>query len=517
MHAPAGLLFLLTAGLLAAADSHSADTRTRPTLDTAKLDRTLNEVLADWPAPGAAIAVVIDGEVVFQKGYGLRRLDAADPVTPRSLFAIGSNTKAFTAALLGTLVDEGRLHWDDPVIDHLPAFRLADPYLTRQVTVRDLLTHRTGLPKYGGDHLWIGGLLSRDEILRRLRYLQPSAGLREKVQYNNLLWMVAGEIYHGITGESWADGVRRRLFEPLKMRDSVALVGELDASADIAWPHEHIDGELVALDFENIDVIAAAGSVLSSAADMTRWLAMHLADGMSGDRRVLAAGTVRDLHEFVMPAPLDDEIEILSGGRWFGYGLGWRVFDYKHHRVLRHGGSITGMKAQVGLVPDRKAGIVVLTNYAPGNLREALLMTVLDHLLGGEPADWSTRLLALDAAAADERRRELDAMRAARVAGTAPGLPLAQYGGHYFSELSGSASVEAVGDELRFFYNDRHQGTMTHWHYDVFRVVWDEPLYDAPRVTLARFGLGADGRVERLDIRLYSDAVTFLRSPPQAP
>lgn len=503
--------FVLAAAAATIPVTCPADT---PPFDVDRLDTKLAEVLDEWPAPGAAIAVVYRGELVFAKGYGVKRIGEPDPVTPDSLFAIGSNTKAFTAALLGTLVDEGRLRWDDPVIDHLPKFRLADPFLTHAVSVRDLLTHQTGLPKYGGDHLWIGGDVSRRDILDRLRYLKPATGLRQKVQYNNLMWMVAGEVYRAISGERWADGVRARLFEPLGMRNSLALVGDLDieAGADVAWPHEERNGSLESLDYENIDVIAAAGSILSSATDMTRWLAMHLDDGELDGVRILSADTVSEMHAVSTNAALDDEIEILSDADWFGYGLGWRVFEYKQQRILRHGGSITGMKAQVGMIPALDVGIVALANFAPGNLREALLMTVLDEVLGGERIDWSARFAQIDREAREKARESETRLLETRVSGTQPSRPLADYAGTYFSFLSGDTDIGITDAGLRFQYNQRHSGLLRHWHYDVFRIQWDEPLYDAPRTALIRFDAGIEGGIESLTLQLYSDTVTFGRT-----
>ena len=490
----------------------AGDTGEALPLDVDRLNARLRTILDAWPAPGAAITVVHRGSLVFAKGYGVKRIGEPARVTPDSLFAIGSNTKAFTAALLGTLVDEGRLHWDDPVVDHLPEFRLSDPFLTQAVSVRDLLTHRTGLPKYGGDHLWIGGGLGREDILYRLRYLEPTAGLREQVQYNNLMWMVAGEVYRTVSGEPWADGVRSRLFLPLGMRNSLALVGDLDPAADIAWPHEYRNDSLESLDYENIDVIAAAGSILSSATDMARWLAMHLGKGELDGVRVLSEDTVLAMHALSANAALDDEIEVLTEADWFGYGLGWRMFEYKQQRILRHGGSITGMKAQVGMIPALDIGIVALSNFAPGNLREALLMTVLDEVLGGKRVDWSARFAELDREAREQARAAESRLLASRIAGTKPSFPLVDYAGSYLNPLSGDAGIRSTDAGLRFHYNERHTGLLRHWHYDVFRIQWDQPLYDAPKTALIRFNAGFNGNIESLTIKLYSDTVTFERS-----
>jgi CubicO group peptidase (beta-lactamase class C family) len=311
------------------------------------LDAYVAGTMRDWQVPGLAIGVVKDDVLVFAKGYGVRELGKTAQVDELTLFAVASNSKAFTAALLGILVAEGKLGWDDRVTDHLRNFQLYDPFVTRDIRVRDLLTHRSGLPEFGGDHLWIGDARSSDDILRRLRYLQPSAPFRAKYQYQNLMFLAAGQIIPALTGESWNQTLENRIFKPLGMTDSFATAEERESKENVATPHEIVEGKLVPIAYDNVDNVAPAGAINSNVVEMAQWMRLNLAGGVYDGKEILPSRVVREMQSIHMSMPLSDVDREIIGIKFQGYGLGWRMFDYRGHKVVSHGGGLSGMISRI--------------------------------------------------------------------------------------------------------------------------------------------------------------------------
>ena len=463
------------------------------------LDAAVERALQDWEMPGLALAIVKDDAVVLSKGYGVRELGQPTPVDERTVFAIGSVTKAFTAAALGMLVDEGKLNWDDPVTEHLPAFQLYDPYVTREITLRDLLTHRSGLPR--GDLIWIGSDFDRAEILRRLRYLPPRWSFRSHYGYQNILYLAAGQVVAAVTGQSWDEFVRERIFAPLGMTNSSTSVTALADAANVATPHADVDGRIRPVPYRNIDCIAPAGAINSNVADMTQWIRMLLADGRYGGNRLLSADTMTELFTpqtvMGMEAP-----EIRAYGRqlrglthFAAYGLGWILYDYRGRMVASHTGAIDGMRAALSLVPEERLGVIVLTNLNFENLAPALMFKVLDAYLGVLPWDSLAKWLS-EARAADERAEQKWAAREKeRASDTTPALPLAQYAGVYEDAYCGRMTVTHEDGALVMRYGRGHGGDLTHWHYDTFLVTWRQRHLDR---SFATFALNSKGVVETL-------------------
>lgn len=483
-------------------------------IDLQALDRYIEQARRDWQIPGLAIAIVENDSVIFVKGYGTREIGKRAPVDEHTLFAIASNSKAFTAAALGMLVDEGKITWDDRVIDHLPEFQLYDPYVTREMRIRDLLCHRSGLPTFGGDHLWIASTLDTREILRRLRYLPPSAPFRARYQYQNLMFMVAGEVLRAVSGQPWAEFVRRRIFEPLGMSESNTSVRDLRGLSNVAQAHEIVEGSITVVPYDSVDAVAAAGAINSNVLDMTRWMRVNLNLGKFSDTQLFSERVAREMQTVQTPIAVSEFEERTYGRHFRGYGLGWGLSDYHGHKLVQHSGGLTGMISLQTLVPEKRFGVIILTNFAMNSLPWAITYRILDELFGLPEKDWSAELLAQrDREAQREAERE-KALAESRIQNTSPSLPLERYVGTYYNPLSGEARIELVNGRLKFYYNPRHQGFLEHWHYDTFRLTWINPIFDMPKKAFLTFYLDEQGRVEKLRTQFYHP-IEFVRVQDQ--
>lgn len=475
----------------------------------AGFDEYVAKAVADWKTPGLAIAVVKDGKVAFSKGYGVRELGRPQPVDERTLFAIGSTTKAMTAALVGMLVDEQKVAWDDPVITHLPWFQLKDPAVTRELTVRDLLTHRGGLPN--ADYLWYGQANSTRTILDRVRLIEPAYSLRSRFVYQNVMYAAAGQVIEAASGRTWADMMRTRIFEPLGMRDTAATLALVPKGANAASPHDEIAGKLAVIENMPVDSVAAAGSVWSSVHDMSKWMQFVLDGGIApGGKRLLSERTAAELFR---PQTIAPETQYptsrLVRPRWMTYGLGWFQQDYQGRAVDFHTGSIDGMIAIVGLIRDERLGVFVLGNRDHAELRHALMYTVFDRFGGRASRDWSADLQTLygeiDERNAESRKR----LESQRVSGTSPPLTLDKLAGTYSDPLRGDVEIAHADGALRIAYGPGFRGTLEHWHYNTFRAKWSAEWRGAPLVT---FQLGPAGRVDAIEM----NGARFVRRAPRA-
>ena len=460
------------------------------------LDAYVAQALKDWDAPGLAIAVVRHDSVVFAKGYGVRELGKAEAVDANTIFAIGSTSKAFTAALLGMLVDQGRIRWDDPVTRYLPGFQLYDPYVTREITIRDLLTHRSGLAR--GDGLWAASGYSRDEVIRRVRFLKPSWSFRSQYGYQNIMFLAAGELAGRVYGKSWDEVVRQQIFEPLGMTRTRTSVDALKGMDDLATPHERIDDAVRPVEWMNIDNIGPAGSITSSVNEMAQWVRLQLGAGSYAGRKLIEAKTVKEMHTLQMHIkPSETDEKLYPETHLQGYGLGWALRDYRGRRIVSHGGAIRGMRAQVLLVPEEQLGVVVLTNVAESALPTAIANRIMDLHLGQPVKDWSALYLAetkdARAKAADERKKT----EAARVTGTTPSLALEKYTGIYADSMYGTVKVSQEGDHLTATFGPNYAGDLGHWHFDTFEVIWRNPVFGRAMFT---FKLDAKGQVTALEV-----------------
>jgi len=461
-------------------------------------DAYVQKAVTDWDATGLAIAVVKDGKLLFAKGYGVRDVDAGGAVDEHTRFAIGSTTKAMTAAALGMLVDEGKLSWDDPVTKYLPWFQLQDPWVTREITIRDLLTHRAGLGN--ADFLWYQRHTTTRDVLEKLRLVTPAYSMRSSFIYQNLMYATAGMVVGQVSGMPWADFVRTRIWQPLGMNETLASLEETEGQPDVAQPHDRVDGKTVKIENASVDPVAPAGSVWSSVYDMSRWERFLLAGGVTEDgTRLLKASTVDELFKpesMVTPSQFYPTAK-LTHPHWTTYGFAWFQEDYRGEKVDFHTGSIDGMVAIAGLIRDRNLGVYVLANRDHVELRHALMYTVFDRFIGGPRRDWSADLRAMyDSLAAQGEARQAR-LEAERVRGTSPSLPLASYVGRYSDPLFGELAVTETPDGLRADLGPGRPGTLEHWSYDTFRLRFDARWRGW---MLATFALGPDGKVTSVRI-----------------
>jgi len=465
------------------------------------LDAYIEGALRDWEVPGVGVAVIKDGEVVLARGYGLQDVNRGDPVDENTIFAIGSSTKAFVSAAIGMLVDEGLVDWEDPVIDHLPTFRLHDPYATREMRVRDLLIHSSGLSR--GDRVWYATPYSREEVVERVRHLQPSWSFRSRFGYQNIMYVVAGQLLTEVTGQSWDDFTAARIFDPLGMRRSSTSIRALEGLPNVATPHIHDDGRTRAIAWRNIDNAGPAGSINSSAREMAEWIRLHLGDGTHNGRELLSPQAVRDMHSpyIVIPRTEENE-EIQPETNLNTYGLAWFIWDYHGHKVVEHGGAIDGMRAQVGMVPGEDLGYVVLSNIGGSTFPNAIVHRILDAYLAPESdKDWSAILLAREQEQrerAGERRTEIESKR---VEGTSPSRPLAEYVGTYRDVFHGDVVVRSGARGLELEYAGSLRANLEHWHFDTFQASWTDPgLAVGGSRAFVIFRLDRDGGVESVDV-----------------
>jgi len=466
--------------------------------------------LAALRTPGAAVAVVKDGRVVFAKGYGVRALGDTARVDAHTLFQIASNTKAFTTAALAMLADEGKLAWDDPVTKFLPGFQLYDPYVTREFTVRDLVTHRSGLGLGAGDLLWFHSSYTRSEIAYRIRFATPASSFRSAYAYDNVLYIVAGEIVPAVAGLSWDDFVTRRMLTPLGMSETGTTIAYFTSSRNAAAPHAMERGTLQIVPIDSVDNTAPAGGIVSNVADLAKWLICRLDSGRYAGGRLFSERQAREMWSGQTILPITDPQPPLAGLRpsFAEYGLGWRLRDYHGRKIVTHTGGLAGMSSQITLVPAEKLGIVILTN-SEADLMAALSYRLLDDFLGGGPrTDWVAafqRAAELDRAQADSTVR---ATRAARDSLSKPSLPLERYAGRYHDDLYGDAGLTLEGGRLvlRFAHSPAFVGDLEHWQYDTFIARWRAPHLEDAYVT---FSLRPDGSIDRFRMAAVSPLADF--------
>lgn len=439
-------------------------------------DAYAEQAMRDWRVPGMAVAVVKDDSVVYMRGFGVRELGRPEPVDAHTSFAIASTTKAFTATAVAMLVDEGKVRWDDPVSRHVPGFAVAaDPGLSGELTVRDLLSHRTGLPT--SDVLWYASGSSSEDILRRMRYLRPFASPRSRYMYNNNAYLLAGLVVQGASGMPWAEFVRTRILQPLGMDETLTGFAGLDARGNVAAPHLEVRDTVRPIPYRDFDNIGPAGSMNSSVHDMAKWMRAQLAGGVRPDgERLVSEIQHREMQspQFIIPQSQFYPAARLARPNFTAYGLGWFMQDYRGRKVVMHTGSIDGMSALLALVPEERLGFVIYLNLDHAELRHALMYRVLDAYLGGPPRDWSTEVRAVYAPMAEQQRAREREMEAKRVPGTRPSLDLAGYAGTFADpdSLHPGLTVRVEGERLVAAMGAGITGELEHWHHDVFRVRW---------------------------------------------
>ena len=472
----------------------------------AGFDAYVTKAMQDWKVPGLAMVIVKDDSVIFAKGYGTRTMGSLQPVDEHTIFAIGSASKAFTATLVAMYVDEAKMRWDAPATEYLPAFELYDPYVAREITIRDLLTHRSGLAR--GDLMWYATDYNRDEILRRVRFLRPTWSMRSRYGYQNIMYLAAGQAVAKVAGRSWDDVVRERIFVPLGMTATTTSTRPLASLQNVATPHGDIDDTLRILPWHNIDNIAPAGSINSSVHDMSKWVRFQLAQGKVAGKTLVSTSALGETHTPQMAVPLSaDARQINPFTHLSSYGMGWMLQDYRGREVRQHGGNIDGMSALVAFVPEEKLGFVVLTNANGSPMPAIAMFRALDALIGAQPRDWSAEYLKVRTRQVAMAKETESKRLAQRASGTKPSLSLDKYAGVYADSMYGDAKIRHENGKLYASYGNMFEGELEHWHYDTFRATWKAVNMGKSFVT---FALDSDGKVRGVE---FENLSSFNRKP----
>ena len=479
----------------------------------AALDDYVSQVMTAFEVPGLALAIVRNGQVVVARGYGVRQIEHSDPVDEHTRFGIASNTKAFTATALALLVEEERLDWDAPVIRYLPWFQMWDPWVTREITVRDLLVHRSGLGLGQGDLLgWPPSDRTREEIVRAIRWLKPATSFRSAYAYDNVLYHVAALVIESVSGLTWEEFVSTRIIEPLEMSDTRVSRASTREGGNVATPHARVEGAVRPVKPFDATNTNASGGINASATDMATWMLVQLDSGrVSGAERLYSAGTTSELWGIVTPIPFDPPPpELAPLGRSFnGYGLGFAVRDYRGRQMVTHTGSLPGYVSRLTLIPGLDLGVVVLTNAEQGAAFESITHHVLDHYLEAPGYDWLGAYVSLGARRDSIRERELRSSTVTRDTMSSPSLALDEFAGVYSDPWYGDVIVEQAGGGLaiRFTRTPALVGDLEHWQYDTFLVRWRDPEIRAD--AYITFDLAPDGRIQAARMVPASPAVDF--------
>jgi CubicO group peptidase (beta-lactamase class C family) len=460
--------------------------------DAGGIDSILREAVKAWQAPGAALAVVQGDRLVSLQGVGLADLKTKQPVTPDTVFPIGSCSKSFTSCLLAMLVDEGKLHWDDPVRQHVPFFRLADPLADANVTLRDLLCHRTGVGSH--DLLWYRASWGLEEMIRKVGRLPLAHSFRSAFEYQTVLYATAGYAAGAAAGTTWADLMQKRLFEPLGMTGATVTTAAAVRQGHLASPYRRgRDGAPEAIERYAMNEPNPAGSIHASARDLARWIQLQVGDGAYKGRRLVSAAGLAETHTPQFALRLEGGTRAMHPDTLqVSYAMGWVALDHRGHLLYMHGGAIDGFRAQFTLIPSAKIGFVLLNNLDGSMMNLAVSNALVDHLLGLPYKDWNAYYGALDRHAEAERRAADRAFEARRRPGTRPSRELAAYAGEYVDPAYGTARVTLEDGKL-YWHWSTFRCPLEHFHYDTFTLVHDHLI----RAQLV-FTLDADGEVGAL-------------------
>lgn len=442
--------------------------------DLKKLDAHLKQTLKDWDIPGFSVAIVKDGKVVFEKGYGTKHVNGGARVDEHTLYAIASNTKAFIAASIAVLVEQGKLDWNDRVISYLPYFKLYDDWVTQNVTIRDLLNHRVGLGTYSGDAIWYKTKFTAEETVKRARYVKQAYHFRDGYGYTNLMFITAGEVIQKVTGKKWSTFVRETFFNPLKMDDTITSTNDFNKQSNLATPHkiDIMTGQNVAIKWTNWDNMGAAGGIISSVHDMSKWLIMQLNGGEANGKRFFSQASQNQMWTARNAFTYNRQHKTMQ---FNGVGLGWFTNDYHGHKIVSHGGGYDGMYSQVKMVPKLNLGIVVLTNSMKG-ISTAITGHIIDQYLGRTDTDWNSDYIKRQNVATKRWAKWVKSYQTKRMGTAKTTVPMAQLTGTYDSPMY--TKVEILPGKNGLVMNipgaPALGASLTHWHGNTYQTKWNE-------------------------------------------
>jgi CubicO group peptidase (beta-lactamase class C family) len=495
--------------LVGYASAQSLDEKVR------EVDEYAKAVMATHGGPGMAITVIKDDNVVLARGYGTRELGKDAPVNENTLFAIASNSKAFTTAALAILVDEKKIAWDDKVSKYLPTFHMYDPWVTSELTIRDLVTHRSGLDTFSGDLLWYDTTYTTDDLLARVKYLKPVSSFRTRYGYQNLMYVAAGKVVEKASGKSWCTFLKERVFDPLSMNDTRCGFGDLGSNA--ALPHNESGGKLRALWHENMDAGFGAVGIWSSVTDLSKWVRTHLGKGKFEGKQIFSEAQSWQMHQPYLTQPISEASWKANPTRHFsGVAVGWFVYDYHGRKIINHSGGLNGMLSYTVLIPEENAGFVVLSNNeSPGF---AIMMNkIRDVIVNAPKRDYNTEAVTQVANGKKAREEADKKVDATRVANTKPSLSLSSYTGTFRDQYYGDITIGEENGRLvmKMLPSPRYIADLEHWHYDTFVVRWRPSVgYNFPRGFLT-FVLNKDGKADELKIDQPNNDFWFYEMSPK--
>jgi CubicO group peptidase (beta-lactamase class C family) len=477
------------------------------------LDSYVASSMKTFDVPGMAVAIVKDGKIVAAKGYGVRKLGDATAVDEFTMFGIGSNTKAFTTTALATLVDEHKLSWDDPVYQRLPGFVMFDPYVSHEMTIRDLLTHRSGMGLGEGDLLfWPHTTYSREDVIYKLRFMKPESSFRSHYAYDNLLYMTAGQIIPAVTGTSWDDYVRQRIFAPLGMNHSNVSNTAFKPGDDYAYPHSKVDGKLQVIPFGELENAGPAGAINSCAADMAKWVQLQLNRGKFADRdgRLFSEDRSNEMWtpQTILPTGTPPPPLAALKAKFADYALGWGLRDYHGRKMIGHTGGVGGFVSRVMLVPEENVGVIILTNAEEGGAFDSILYHVLDYYFHLPPTDWVAAFKSVRDQQEKDAAETMKKAEGARDANSKPSLPLEKYAGVYSDAWYGPITIHMENGKLviSFDHTPTMIGDLQHWQQDTFKAHWRTRTIEDAFIT---FALNPDGSIESAKMAAVSPLADF--------
>lgn len=483
-------------------------------VDLKALDAYYAKMVKDWDLPAASIGIVKDGELIFTGNYGVLETGKKGGPDENTLYAIASNSKAFTSAIIGMLVQEGKLKWDDKVKNYLPYFAVYDEWVSEHVTIRDLLSHRVGLGTFSGDNIWYKSDKSSEEIIKSIKYVPKAYDFRAGYGYSNLMYITAGELIKTVTGKSWGDNVKERILIPLGMNRSITSLSELKIKGNYVTPHKRHEDKNIAIDWVDWEEVAATGGLVSSVSDVSKWMIFNMNHGIHKKDTLLTTATRNMVWTPHNNFRIDHTKPNDFGRQFSGYGLGWGLSDYHGKLRVGHTGGYDGMITAVTMIPSENLGVVVLTNGTKSPIMAATYYA-LDQFLGIDGKDWSKEHLERTNEWQANDSRIADRI-AARVLNTKPTLDEKKILGEYEDDMVGKISIVKDGDQLslKFEHHPLLSAKLTHWHYDTYEIHWDE---DQAWFSFGTIKINADNnlKVKGFDFDVPNDDFFFYELKPK--
>lgn len=486
-------------------------------LDSNQIDSLVHKAMAISASAGIAVVVVQDDKIVHLKGYGVTSINSKKEVNENTLFAIASNSKAFTAAALAILVDEGKLDWNDKVVKHIPEFKMYDPYVTANFNIQDLLTHRSGLGLGAGDLMFFpdGSDFTTADILNSFQYQKPVSAFRTKYDYDNLLYIVAGEVVARVSGMSWSEFVEAKIMMPLEMRQSAGVYQRVTDKSNVAFPHSTVNGKLKELKpyTKNDESLGAAGGIYASVNDLSKWLFLHLNNGSYGDtlgEQLISKENHSEMWKAHTNIDFSAEPKPPYKTHFEAYGLGWDLKDMNGYMVIEHGGALPGMLSRTILIPELNVGIVVLTNSDPGGYAyHTISQEIMEAYLNVDKGDW----ILAGKNRAEEKENESDEVSAevwkTVAKANAKTITQADYVGIYKDNWFGEIEIYLKKDQLWFTSkrSPKLTGPMSLYKANTFAIKWE--YQDMNCDAFAMFSLDENGKAQSIKMKGISLNIDF--------